>query len=86
MAMQAGKMSQNIQLQAVAQGLTFVSIDAVEGADVRRVARIPRNYEPLYVAIVGYPASQTAGDGGAAGRAPAGPKGPAGRSSHGIPG
>lgn len=59
MALQAGKMSQNIQLQAVAQGLTFISVDAVEGADVRRVARIPRNYEPLYVAIVGYPASQT---------------------------
>ncbi len=59
MALQAGKMSQNIQLQAVALGLTFVSVDAVEGGDIRRVARIPRNYEPLYVAIVGYPASQT---------------------------
>lgn len=58
MALQAGRVSQNIQLQTVAQGLTFIGIDAVEGGDVRRVARIPRNYEPLYVAIVGYPAGQ----------------------------
>jgi len=59
MAMQAGKIAQNIQLQAVAQGLAFVAVDAVEGADVRRAVRVPRNYEPLYVAIVGYPAGQT---------------------------
>lgn len=58
MAMQAGRMSQNIQLQAVAQGLTFIGIDAVEGGDVRRVVRIPRGYDPLYVAIVGYPEGQ----------------------------
>jgi protease I len=59
MAMQAGKIAQNIQLQAVAHGLAFVAVDAVEGADVRRAVRVPRNYEPLYVAIVGYPAGQT---------------------------
>lgn len=58
MAMQAGRVSQNIQLQTVAQGLTFVGIEAVEGGDVRRVVRIPRNYEPLYVALIGYPAGQ----------------------------
>lgn len=58
MALLAGRVSQNIQLQAAAQGLTFVGLDAVESADVHRVARIPRNYEPLYVAIIGYPAGQ----------------------------
>lgn len=58
MALLAGRVSQNLQLQAAAQGLTFVGLDAVESADVRRVARIPRNYEPLYVAIIGYPAGQ----------------------------
>ncbi|MEN6426687.1 MAG: DJ-1/PfpI family protein [Phycisphaerales bacterium] len=58
MALQAGKVSQNVQLQAATLGLAFVSIDAVEGADVRSVARIPRNYEPLYAAIIGYPAGQ----------------------------
>lgn len=58
MALQAGKISQNIQLQAAALGLSFVSVDAVEGADLRSVTRIPRNYDPLYVAIIGYPAGQ----------------------------
>jgi len=59
MAMQAGKIAQNIQLQAVAQGLAFIAVDSVESADVRRAVRMPRNYEPLYVAIVGYPANQS---------------------------
>jgi len=54
-ALLAGRVSQSIQLQAVALGLTFVSIDAVEGSDVRRVVRIPRNYEALYAIFVGYP-------------------------------
>ncbi len=58
MALQAGKVSQNIQLQTMALGLTFVGIDAVEGGDIRRVVRVPRNYEPLYAAIIGYPAGQ----------------------------
>jgi protease I len=58
MALLAGKVSQNIHLQAVAQGLTFLSVDSLEPSDLRRVARIPRNYEPLYVAIIGYPADQ----------------------------
>lgn len=58
MALQAGKVSQNIQLQAAVLNLACVSIDAVEGADVRSVARIPRNYEPLYAAIIGYPVGQ----------------------------
>jgi protease I len=58
MGLQAGRISQNIQLQAAALGLSIVSIDAVEGADVRPITRIPRNYEPLYAAIIGYPAGQ----------------------------
>lgn len=58
MAMQAGKVAQTIQLEAIAQGLGFIALDAVDGADVRRVARIPRGYEPLFVTIVGYPSSQ----------------------------
>ncbi|MGE5293783.1 MAG: DJ-1/PfpI family protein [Solirubrobacterales bacterium] len=58
MALLAGRVSQTIQLQAVAQGLTFVGLDGVDGGDVRRVARIPRNYDPLYVAIIGYPVNE----------------------------
>ena len=58
MSLQAGRMSQNLQLEAVAQGLTFVSVDAVDVAAVRRVTRVLRALEPLYVAFLGYPAGQ----------------------------
>ena len=59
MPLQAGLMARSLQLEAVAQGLTFVSIDSVEPAALRRVVRILRTLEPLYVAFVGYPAGQT---------------------------
>jgi protease I len=58
MVLQAGRMSQNLQMEAVAQGLTFVSIESVDAAAVRRIARVLRTLEPLYVAFVGYPAGQ----------------------------
>jgi protease I len=58
LALQAGRMSQSLQLEAVAQGLTFVSVDAVDAAAVRRVTRVLRALEPVYVAFVGYPAGQ----------------------------
>jgi protease I len=60
MFLQAGRMSQSLQLEAIAQGLTFVSIDAVDAAAVRRVARAIRTLEPLYVAFIGYPSGQAA--------------------------
>jgi protease I len=59
MLLQAGRMAQSLQLETVAQGLTFVSVDAVDAAAVRRVARMLRTFEPLYVAFIGYPAGQT---------------------------
>jgi protease I len=65
MLLQAGQMSRNLQLEAVAQGLTFISIDAVDAAAIRRVTRILRTLEPVYAAFVGYPAGQapsTTGD------------------------
>jgi protease I len=65
MMLQAGQMSRSLQLEAVAQGLTFVSVDAVDAPAVRRVMRVLRTQEPLYVAFVGYPAGQapaTSGD------------------------
>jgi protease I len=58
MLLQAGRMSQNLQLEAVAQGLTFVGVDGPDAADVRRVVRALRTLEPVYVAFVGYPAGQ----------------------------
>jgi protease I len=58
MLLQAGRMSQSLQLEAVAQGLTFRGIDAVDAAAVRRVTRVLRTLEPVYVAFLGYPAGQ----------------------------
>jgi protease I len=58
MLLQAGRMAQSLQLQAAALGLALVSIDSVEGNSIRRVVPLPRSLEPLYVALVGYPASQ----------------------------
>jgi protease I len=58
MALQAGRMSQSLQLEAVAQGLTFVSVDAVDAGAVRRVTRVLRALEPVYVAFLGYPEGQ----------------------------
>ncbi len=58
MLLQAGRMSQSLQLQALALGLALVSIDSVETNSVRRVVPLSRSLEPLYVALVGYPASQ----------------------------
>jgi len=60
MLLQAGRMSQSLQLQAAALGLSAIGIDNVEANNVRRIARLPRTVEPLYVTIVGYPGSQTA--------------------------
>lgn len=58
MLLQAGQMSRSLQLEAIAQGLTFLSIDNVDAAAVRRVLRVLRSQEPIYVALVGYPAGQ----------------------------
>lgn len=54
MLLKAGQMSQNIRLQALTLGLTFISIDTVDGTSVRRAARIARNLDPLYAVFVGY--------------------------------
>ena len=57
MLLHAGRISQNIQLQAVALGLTFIGADGLDTTSVRRVARLARGVEPIYAAIIGYPAS-----------------------------
>lgn len=59
MLLLAGQMVQNIQLQAMSLGLTFVPIDNASTVDVRRILRLNRSTEPLYVLLVGYPASQS---------------------------
>lgn len=59
MLLLAGQVAQNVQLQAVSLGLTFLPIDNASPVDVRRVLRLARSSEPLYVMFVGYPASQS---------------------------
>ena len=59
MLLQAGQAAQNIQLQAMALSLTFISIDNVNLNSVRRVVRLPKGLDPLCVLLVGYPAGTT---------------------------
>jgi protease I len=56
MLLQAGQVAQSIRLEALALGLTFVSIENIDSAAVRRTCRLSRGLEPLYVAFIGYPA------------------------------
>jgi protease I len=55
MLLLAGQMVQNIQLQALSLNLTFVGINNVDIAAARRICRLPREIEPLYAVLVGYP-------------------------------
>jgi protease I len=60
MLLQAGQAVQNIQLQAVALGLTFAGVDNVNMNMIKRIVRLSKVMEPLCVLFVGYPADQTA--------------------------
>ena len=59
MLLEAGHIAQNIQLQAVCLGLGSVTIGGFDISGVRKVCRLPRDLEPLYVICVGYPLAQT---------------------------
>jgi len=58
MLLEAGHVAQNIQLQAVCLGLGSVTIGGFDIRSVRKVCRLPKNLEPLYIICVGYPAGQ----------------------------
>ena len=58
MAVQAGLMAQSIQLQAVCEDLTFIGTADVDATAIRRVTRMGREMEPLYVIMAGSPMSQ----------------------------
>jgi protease I len=58
MLLLAGQMSQNIQLQAVSLDLTYIASGTVDGGAIKRSLRLPRATDPVYVALVGYPASR----------------------------
>ncbi|MHC4806868.1 MAG: nitroreductase family protein, partial [Planctomycetota bacterium] len=59
MLLEAGHIAQNIQLQAVCLGLGSVTVGGFDISGVRKVCRLPRDLEPLYVICVGYPLAQT---------------------------
>jgi len=56
--LEAGHIAQNILLQAVCLDLGAVPIGAFDTSQVRKVCRLRRNLEPLYIICVGYPASE----------------------------
>jgi len=58
MLLQAGQAAASIQLQAVGLGLTFVSLDSANLNSVRRIMRLAKNLDPLYVIFVGQPGGQ----------------------------
>ena len=54
-AMEAGHIAQNIQLQAVCLGLGAVPIGGLDMTAVRKICRMSRELDPLYVICVGHP-------------------------------
>jgi len=68
MHMEAGHIAQNIQLQAVCLDLGSVTVGGFDTKEVRKVCKLRRDLEPLYIICVGYPAEGTEGQAGAAGK------------------
>jgi len=71
--MEAGHIAQNIQLQAVCLGLGSVTVGGFDSKEVRKVCKLSRDLEPLYIICVGHPTGKGAtgtndGQAGAAGK------------------
>jgi protease I len=58
MLLEAGHVAQNIQLQAVCLDLGSVTVGGFDTGTVRKICRLPRDLEPLYIICVGYPAGE----------------------------
>jgi len=58
MLLEAGHITQNIQLQAVCLNLSSVAIGGFNSKDVSRTCRLTRGLEPIYIICVGYPLEQ----------------------------
>jgi len=56
--LEAGHIAQNILLQAVCLDLGAVPVGGFDTSQVRKVCRLRRTLEPLYIICVGYPAGQ----------------------------
>jgi len=59
MLLDAGRIAQNIQLQAVSLELGSVTVGDFDMNQVRKVCKLPARLEPIYIICVGYPAQQT---------------------------
>ncbi len=55
-AIQAGRVAQNIQTQAVAIGLGSTAINDFDITSVRMLGRLPSSVEPISIICIGYPA------------------------------
>jgi len=54
-ALEAGHIAQNIHLQAVCMGLGSVAVGGLDATAIRKICRMSRELDPLYVICVGYP-------------------------------
>ena len=61
MLLLAGQMAQSIQLQAIAQDLTYLAVNNIDTMGIRRICRLDRALMPLYIAMVGYSPSRVTG-------------------------
>jgi len=62
MLLEAGRIAQNIQLQAVCLGLGSVTIGGFNSKDVSRTCKLTRGLEPLYIICVGHSIEQAAAE------------------------
>jgi len=60
--LEAGHIAQNIQLQAAALDLGSVAVGGFNTGSVRKICRLARNLDPLYIICVGHPAAEGAAD------------------------
>jgi len=58
MLLEAGHITQNIQLQAVSLKLGALPVGAFNIRDVNKTCKLPAGMEPLYIICVGYPVGQ----------------------------
>jgi SagB-type dehydrogenase family enzyme len=55
MQLEAGQVTQNIQLQAVSLGLGSLSVGSFEIRNISRACELPADFEPLLIICVGHP-------------------------------
>jgi putative intracellular protease/amidase/nitroreductase len=59
MMLEAGKRSQNIELEAISLGLGTLGVDFFDAARIKRIIKLSPQQEPLYLLALGYPVGTT---------------------------